>query len=155
MSACLEPTYRGLPGCTCSLRERHHRSSQAAIDCLRNGDSRIQRIQRSRTPETRKVQSLSQIGPGAEAPVPTLVRLLQNPEMCKTAAYALGNIGPGAKAAVPALVGLLQDPQAYADAAKALDKIDPEAKVALPGSRELLERLEALEAFYAYQFRTL
>jgi HEAT repeat protein len=75
--------------------------------------------------------------------------------MCKTAAYALGNIGPGAKAAVPALVGLLQDPQAYADAAKALDKIDPEAKVALPGSRELLERLEALEAFYAYQFRTL
>lgn len=60
--------------------------------------------------ETRTLQALGRVGPGAVA-VPALTAQLNNADerCCGAAAYALGRIGPAAKDAVPVLTSLRDD----------------------------------------------
>ena len=74
---------------------------------------------------------LGNLGPRAKSAVPTLTRLLDDPQRRMTAAMTLGNVGPEAKSAVPALTRLLNDNDKWmrSAATKAITAIDP-------GSRE-------------------
>jgi len=79
---------------------------------------------------------LSRIGSRARAAVPTLIKLLTDPdiEIRRHATLALGEIGPGAEDAVPTLIQALgnSDSGLRWCAAIALGHIGPEAKAAVP-----------------------
>ena len=76
-------------------------------------------------------ECLEEIGPGAAAAVPALIRLLGNKDEInrRQAARALGKIGPAAKEAIPALEALgreTKDPDTKSVAAEAIERIKSE-----------------------------
>jgi HEAT repeat protein len=85
------------------------------------------------------IESIGDIGEGAEAAVPQLARILRedpDPKIRHQAAWSLSNIGPSAKEAIPALIKALDDTDTTWSipdvAARALGNMKGEAKAAVP-----------------------
>jgi HEAT repeat protein len=121
----------------CIPQIEHNLKVAALIDKLRD-----------RQPQVRAdaADELFQLGRGARAAVPALVKvMMDDPDtyVRQRAIVAMWEIGPEAKAAVPKLISLLKNKKAPEDlrwcAAIALEQIGPAAQEAVPALVEVLE----------------